>query len=158
MQRAQSEVVRTKALVENGTLAPNQLKQAEERLADAQDQLTLAKTLYGTVRVQDMTDAEAKAMVEAASQRVDRQRKLVDERRNLVDKGIIARSEMADLEQELQSQNNVLYLARNRVSLLQDLRAMVVEEERFERPPSPRKAPPSQKKWRFAMRATASSD
>jgi hypothetical protein len=138
VQRAQSEVVRTKALVENGTLAPNQLKQAEERLADAQDQLTLAKTLYGTVRVQDMTDAEAKAMVEAASQRVDRQRKLVDERRNLVDKGIIARSEMADLEQELQSRNNVLYLARNRVSLLQDLRAMAVEEERFERAAQPK--------------------
>src|SRR5450755_1695842 len=138
VQRAQGELARTRALVENGTLAPNQLKQAEERLADAQDQLTLAKTLYGAVRVQDMTDAEAKTMVEAASQRVDRQRRLVDERRDLVDKGIIARSEVADLEQELQSRHNVLDLARNRVSLLQDLRAMAAEEERFERAARPK--------------------
>jgi hypothetical protein len=40
VQRAQSEVARTRALVENGALAPNQLRQAEDRLADAQDQLT----------------------------------------------------------------------------------------------------------------------
>ncbi|MDQ2711152.1 MAG: hypothetical protein M3Y24_02770 [Acidobacteriota bacterium] len=133
LSRAESEVAKIKVLVEQGTLPQVRLNEAEAQLADAQDQVVLARTLYGQTRLQDLTDAQANAMVEAARNRVDRQNKVVENRRTLVDTGIIAKSELADIEQELESRRRVLELAENRVRLLKDLRQMAENEQRLER-------------------------
>ncbi len=133
LERAQNEVTRIKALVESGTLSKAQLDEAEAKLADAQDEAILMDTLYSQIRVQDMTDAQAQAMLEAAQRRVDRQAKLVADRRNLLQAGVLARSEVESFESELDARKRVLSLAADRIRLLNDLRAMADAEQKFER-------------------------
>ncbi len=131
LQRAQAEVDRIKPLVENGTLPRTSLTEAEAKLADAEDEETLMETLFGPARVQDMTEPQAEAMIAAAQRRVDRQAKLVDERRNLLTQGVLARSDVESFENELRARQHILLLAEDRLKLLNDLKEMAATEERF---------------------------
>jgi hypothetical protein len=133
VNRAQNEVARIKALVDQGTLPKSLLEEAQARLADAQDEAILAETLYGTVRLQDMTAEQAAAMISAAQRRVDRQSAMVTDRQKLLDGGIISKSEFASFQNELDSRTRVLELAQNRAKLLEQLRAMAEIEQRLER-------------------------
>ncbi len=133
VERAQNEVTRIQALVADGTLPKSRLEQAKRELADAQDEAILARTLYGEVRVQDMTADDAKSMIEAAQRRVDREKSMVDERQILVDNGILAKSEFTAFQDELDSRRRVLELAQNRLKLLDELREMADQEQRLER-------------------------
>jgi|SRR5581483_9571104 len=133
LDRAQNEVVRIEALVENGTLPKTRLDEAKRQLADAQDDVILARTLYAETRLQDMTPEEAGEMIGAAQRRVDRQQKVVEERRAQLDAGILAKSEFATFQQELDSRTRVLNLAQDRVKLLDELRQMAEQERAFER-------------------------
>jgi hypothetical protein len=133
LARAQTEVTRIEALVEQGTLPKSRLEEARSELADAQDDVILARTLYGQPRIEDMSIDNAKAMVEAAQRRVDRQSNIVSERRTLLEAGILARSEFAVFQDELDSRKRVLSLAQNRMKLLEDLRQMADQEQRLER-------------------------
>ncbi len=132
LERAKDEVAQIKILVEQGTLPKTRLREAEEHLADVQDQVVLAATLYGQTRLQNMTSGQADEMIAAASRRVERQKKIVQERRNLVDSGILAKSQFESNEQELESRQRVLELARNRSKLLDDLKEMAAAEQRLE--------------------------
>lgn len=135
LERAKDEVAQVKILVEQGTLPKIRLRQAEEHLADALDQVVLANTLYGPKRLQEMTPGQASEMVAAAARRVERQQTIVQDRRNLVDSGVLAKSEFYSYEQELESRERVLELARNRSKLLDDLKEMAVAERRLEHAP-----------------------
>ena len=95
----------------------------------------LATTLYGQKRLQDMTAGQASEMVAAASRRVERERKIVQDRHNLVDAGILAKFEFESYEEELESRERVLDLARNRSKLLDDLKEMAAAEQRLEHAP-----------------------
>ncbi len=131
VDRAAADVTRIRALVDQGTLSKLQLEQAETRLADAQDQAVLSTTLYGQLRLEDMTPDEADAMVAAAQRRVDRQARIVEDRRKLLDSGILARAEFSAYQDELDARQRVLELARNRVKLLADLHEMAENEQRL---------------------------
>ncbi len=133
VERAQIEVTRIQALVADGTLPKSRLEEAKSKLADAQDEAILARTLYGEVRIQDMGADDAKSMIEAAQRRVDRENNLVTERQTLLDNGILAKSEFAAFQDELDSRKRVLELAQNRVKLLDELREMADQEQRLER-------------------------
>lgn len=130
--RAQDELSRIQALVANGTLPKTRLLEAQAHVADLQDDAILARTLYGTLRVQDLTDADVSDMVSAAQRRVDRQAAIVEQRQKLLDMGILARSEVASYQDELDSRRRVLQLAKNRAQLLSDLRNMAKREEQLE--------------------------
>lgn len=125
---------RIRELVEKGSLPKSTLDQAEARLADAQDQATLSETLYNPHHLQNMTQTEADGMLAAAERRVLRAQNLVDERQKLLDMGIISQSEMAGVRNEVTSRTLVLELARNRVSLWEQLRQMAAEEQRMQLP------------------------
>ncbi len=133
VERAQNQLNAVKALVAEGTLPMSRQKEAEENLADAQDQATLARTLYSQTRLEDMTAADGNAMLEAAEHRVSRQQLVVDDRRGLLSAGILAKSEFDRFTQELLSRQRVLDLARNRLKLLDELKAMAETERRAER-------------------------
>jgi hypothetical protein len=133
LQRAEHEVARIKALVEDGTLPKSRLAEAQLALSDARDEAMLAQTLYGDTRAQDMTLEQTEAMLDAAQARVDRQQKIVEDRQRLLDSGALARSEFAVFQDELASRKRVLELARNRAKLVQDLQQMANLEQQFER-------------------------
>lgn len=132
VDQAQTQVELIRSLVKQGALPKNRLDEAIAKLADAQDQAILSQTLYGQLRLQDMPPEQADAMVQAAQRRVDRQSALVEDRRKLLDTGIIARSELTSYEDELESRRRVLQLAQNRVKLLAELREMAETEQRLE--------------------------
>jgi hypothetical protein len=88
LERAENEVARIKALVDDGTLPKTRLAEAQLALADAQDEAILTETLYGAPRIEDMSSEQTKAMVDAAQARVDRQAKIVQDRQTLLDNGI----------------------------------------------------------------------
>jgi hypothetical protein len=134
LERAQADLVRIKALVEEGSLPKSSIAAAEERVADAQDELTLAETLYSPTRLQDTTPQQADEMVAAATRRVDRAAAKMEERHKLLDMGIISQSEMASVKSELYARQLVLDLAKSRAKLLDDLRQMAVAEQRVELP------------------------
>lgn len=133
VQRAQDEVARIEALVADGTLPKSALDEAKAKLADAQDQEILFETLYGEVHVENMTEEEAQQMLAAAQRRVDREQATVTEKQNLLDSGIMARSELAVFQDELDSRKRVLELAKNRVQLRNQLQQMAEAEQRLER-------------------------
>ena len=130
IQRLRAEVERTRALVADGTVARLQLEQAEERLSDAEDEGILADTLYSSVPLDKFSQAQGDAMVKAAQRRVDRQNSLVEERRGLLDKGVISQSEFDGLSTEAEARRQVLVLAQNRLQLLADIQRMAEVEKR----------------------------
>jgi len=133
LERAKSEEARIKTLVQNGMLPKSRLEQAEVAVADASDEAILARTLYGVATVQEMTPADAQQMMEAAQRRVDRQSKLVENRRNLLDQGILSKSEFSSYQDELNNRLRTLDLARARSNLLDQLRQMAATERESER-------------------------
>ena len=133
LQRAQADFERIQSLAADGTLPKARLEQAKEDLADAQDSEILSETLYSSGRLQDMTPERASEMVEAAQRRVARQQKIVDQRTAFLDQGIIAKADLAGAQEELQSRQRVLDLARNRSRLLDELREMAAAEQKLER-------------------------
>lgn len=133
LERAESEAARIKILVDNGTLPKSRLEQAQAALADARDEAILARTLYGVATVQDMTPIDAQLMTEAAQRRVDRQAKLVENRRNLLDQGILSKSEFSSYQDELENRLRTLDLAHTRSNLLEQLRQMAATERESER-------------------------
>ncbi|MBV9301976.1 MAG: hypothetical protein JOY62_02650 [Acidobacteriaceae bacterium] len=133
LERAENEVTRIKTLVDQGVLPKSRLKEAELALADAQDEAILSETLYGEPRVEDMSPAQSKAMVDAAQRRVDRQHEILEDRKKLLDTGILAGSEFAAFKDELASRERVLHLALNRAKLVKDLREMAAREQQLER-------------------------
>ncbi len=132
LDRARSEVERIRGLVDQGALARTYLEQAEERLADAEDQMTLAETLYGVTHLENMAPEAAERMVKAAKRRVERQQKIVDDRQIMLGSGVISNSEYQRFQDELTSRRRVLELADNRKALLESLRAMAEHEKQLE--------------------------
>lgn len=135
LERAENQFAKIKALVDEGTLPKSRLIEAQSALSDAREEAVLEQTLYGQIRIQDMTSDQTNAMVDAAQRRVERQRILVEDRQKLLDNGILARSEFAAFQDELASRQRVLDLARNRATLVQDLQQMASVEQQFETAP-----------------------
>lgn len=121
-------------MVAQGTLPKTALDQAEARLADAEDEQTLADTLYSAMRLQEMNGAQATAMIAAAERRVQREEQLLEARQKLLDMGIISQAELAGVKNELNARTTVADLARDRVRLLDELRQMAATEQRMELP------------------------
>ena len=132
LRRAEEQVERIKPLVASGVLAPARLKEAEEQLADIQDQDTLAHTLYSSIPVANITDSQARDMKAAAERRVAREQSVLDARHTLVDSGVLARAEMENTEAELEHRRQVLQLVQTRLQLLDDLKRMAETERQAE--------------------------
>ncbi len=132
MMRAQQEITRLKELVAAGAVAPNRLQDAERSLDDARDAEVLQRTLYGKLTVQDLTEEQAKEMVDAAQRRYDREKEKLDQQQKLVDAGVIARGEMAPTQEELESRRLTVELAHGRANLLEEIAAMARREQSAE--------------------------
>jgi hypothetical protein len=127
---ASDEVRRISSLVETGALPRARLEQALAKLADAQDDLILRRTLYAPA--ESMTEEQAGEMLAAAHRRVDRQNAQIESVRGQVDAGIAARNALDPLNDELLFRQTTLDLAQERARLLAELAAMARAEQNFE--------------------------
>jgi murein DD-endopeptidase MepM/ murein hydrolase activator NlpD len=127
---ASAEVRRISSLVETGALPRARLEQALAKLADAQDDLILLRTLYAPA--ESMTEEQTGEMVAAAQRRVDRQQEQIESVRGQIDAGIAARNALDPLNDELHFRRTTLELAQERARLLAELVAMARAEQNFE--------------------------
>ncbi len=97
VRRARSELMRVQDLVSSGVLPRINLEQAQNALADAQDEAAIRDGLVKP----GITVEEADAVVALTAKREERRQKAVDDRNKLVAQGIIARSEAATAETAL---------------------------------------------------------
>src|SRR5437016_9705156 len=87
VEQARQELQKITQLVEAGAVARVRLDQAQQDLEDAQDELVLARTLYGDPLSKDLNSQLAEQMIAAAQRRVDRQQQRLDQARKLIDAG-----------------------------------------------------------------------
>lgn len=100
--RARLELEKVKGLVASGVLPRARTSDAEDALADAEDDALIRAALYQ----KDITVEHADALVALTAKRVERRQKAVDARNKLLAEGIIARSEVADLQSGLTQSKN----------------------------------------------------
>jgi hypothetical protein len=130
------EVERLRAMAEAGAVPRARLDQAQAELADAEDNMILRRTLYGTVRLEDFTREQSAEMIAAAQRLVDRQQERYEAARQLVAEGVMARVTLAALLEDLEFRKKALDLAKFRANLLDELeQAARAEEEADEEAP-----------------------
>ncbi len=126
---ADQELQRISGLVESGALPRARLEEARQKLADAQDEQILERSLYGSAPLQSLTAEQAQEMVAAAARRLDRQKQAIAAMQNLVDSGMVARSALDALKTELAFRETSYNLAQSRAELLEELTAMARSEQ-----------------------------
>jgi hypothetical protein len=124
IQLAQEEIQKITTLVQMGALPKLRLEQAEQDLADVEDDGILVQALYGELSVGDLTGKLIEDMLAAAQRRVERQQARVELARKLVDEGITAQSSLRAPEQELATRRLTLDLAQSRAHLVGELAAL----------------------------------
>ena len=123
------EVERLRAMAESGAIPRARLDQAQAELADAEDNMILRRTLYGTVRIEDFTKDQTELMTSAAERLVKRQEERYENARNLVAEGVMARATLAALLEDLEFRRKALDLARFRAKLVEELEEYARAEE-----------------------------
>lgn len=123
------EVERLRAMADSGAIPRARLDQAQAELADAEDNMILRRTLYGTVRVEDFTRDQSDLMIMAAERLVKRQEERYDNARQLVAEGVMARATLAALLEDLEFRRKALDLARFRAKLVEELEEYARSEE-----------------------------
>lgn len=130
--RAKSEVERLRSLVAVGAAPRNQLEQAEQRIADAEDAAFLRKTLYGT----DLTAEQADEMIAAAARRLERRRKTFEAQEKLVNAQVAPSTSLELPAGEVDLAQKEYTLAETRAELTRQLAEMARAEEDVERQPT----------------------
>jgi multidrug resistance efflux pump len=118
---ARHELERVRGLVAEGALPAAQLAEAQQNLDDATDADVLEETLYARIEVEDLTEAQASDMIQAAERRVTRQQSRVQRVQKLLDEGVVARAVVNDPEAELDRRQEALKQAQNRASLVREI-------------------------------------
>jgi hypothetical protein len=124
-----AEVRRLETMAAAGSIPRARLEQAQAELADAEDEAVLRRSLYGAIRVEDFTKAEADAMVDAARRLVERQELRIQRTEQLVLEGVVARAFLSAMRDDLVFRNRALTLAEQRAHLVEEL-AQQAELER----------------------------
>jgi len=128
----QMEVDRLRSMAAAGSIPRARLEQAQAELEDAADNTILRRSLYGSVRIEDLTKDQSDQMVEAAQRLVDRQQQRLKKSKALVDQGIVARNTLSSLLEDLQFRQKTLDLAKYRAKLLDELASQARAEEQLE--------------------------
>jgi hypothetical protein len=120
---AELELQRITDLVAAGALPRIRVQQAEDNVADAQDEALLEQTLYGNLPAKGASEDVSQEMIAAAQRRVDRQQARLERAREIVSAGVAAQSYLLPIEQELTTRQTGLDLARLRAQLITELAA-----------------------------------
>lgn len=129
LTRAREELVRIQKLVEAGGAPRAKLDEAKSALAEAEDQAMLRETLYGSHRIEDLTEELSKKMVEGAKRLVLRQQERVTRQRKLVEAGVAAPTTLTPFIEDMDFRRRTLDLAESRVRLWNQLVEMARAEQ-----------------------------
>lgn len=132
IQKATDELERLRELSQIGAISRNRLEQAEDKLADARDEDSLRRLLYGSIGVEQLSEAQASELIASAQRRVDRVAKRYAGQVGLVEQGVLPRSQMEEFERQLADRRLTLQLAESRARIFEDLLSRAKAEEIFE--------------------------
>lgn len=127
--KARAELERLEKLVEAGGVPRKRLDQAREELREAEDRAVLRRTLYGSLKVEDLTEPLAKQMLNSAERLVTNQQEKVNRHRELVEQNVAGRLTLTPFIEELDIRRKALSLAQSRVMLWNSLLEMARAEE-----------------------------
>ncbi len=100
------------------------VEKIRESAADLGDGDVLARTLYSSMRPDDLGLEQCEQMLEAAARRVARVEEKLEALRPLVEEGVFARNELKLLEDELAERRRTLELAHSRAEFIRQLAEM----------------------------------
>lgn len=103
-------------------------EKAKWTLADAQDEAVLRGTLYGNLRVEELTERQSQEMTGAATRLFERRKARLEEARKLVEEGALPRLALTAWIEELDRSRRTLDLAVSRAALLTQLAEMARRE------------------------------
>ncbi len=129
LARAKAELARVESLVEAGGVPRNRLEQARQAVREAEDQAILRRTLYGSLKVEDLTEPLNKEMLESAHRLFDLQQQRVNDARKLVDQGVLPRMALTPVIEELDRRRKTMDLAEDRVRFWNQLLEMARAEQ-----------------------------
>lgn len=123
------EVERLRSMAAAGAIPRARLEQAQAELADAEDNMILRRSLYGTVRVEDFTREQADEMVAAAQRLVNREEERYARTLVLVQQGVVARVTLSVMQEDIGFRRKQLDLAKFRSQLVDQLAEYARAEE-----------------------------
>jgi len=129
LARAKAELARVELLVEAGGAPRNRIEQARQAVREAEDQAILRRTLYGSLKVEDLTEPLNKEMIESAHRLFDLQRQRVNDARKLADQGVLPRMALTPIIEELDRRRKTMDLAEDRVRFWNQLLEMARAEQ-----------------------------
>lgn len=140
VDRAANEVKRLSQLYEKGAVSRNRLDEAKALVEDANDDAILRRTLYGIVKVEELTPDQITEMLDAARRRLDRMGPRIASKQKLIDAGVMARNEIQAELEERELRQRTLELAQSRAKTFELLLdAIRAEEEAVARAEEARK-------------------
>ena len=129
MLRAQENLDHIRAMVESGALPRTRLLEARDSVEAARDSVILGQTLFGSLTMEELTDDLASRMVAAATRQRERQKKKLEGQMKLVTEGVLARSAVQPVEDDLAQAEATLRSAEQRSRLFAELTEMARSEQ-----------------------------
>lgn len=123
------------------------VEKIRDSAADLGDADVLNRTLYSSVRPDELGLDLCDQMVEAAGRRVTRVEEKLESLRPLVEEGVFARNELKLLEDELAGRRRTLELARSRAEFIRQLAEMAQLEAALAQLPDDEAARPVQERF-----------
>jgi hypothetical protein len=132
LELARQNLQRIADLVQAGALPRVRLEEAEIDMTDVEDDAVLARTLYGDLPIQDLSEKMGEDMVAAAQRRVERQQTRMLLAQKMVADGITAAATLTPLQDELKMRELNLSLAHSRAKLIGELASLARFEHNME--------------------------
>lgn len=126
--RARQQLKMVRQQVAQGLVPNAAVAGAEEAVADAVDETILNQTLYGRLRIEDLTGEQAGAMVSAAQRRAERTQAKVEKMQTLVEAGVAEQERLSELQSQLTARTEALDEAQARAALVNQIVGMAREE------------------------------
>ncbi|MGQ9916136.1 MAG: hypothetical protein ACUVS7_01835 [Bryobacteraceae bacterium] len=123
------------------------VEKIRDSAADLADGDVLNRTLYSSVRPDELGLEQCAQMVEAAARRVARVEEKLESLRPLVEEGVFARNELKLLEEELAERRRTLELARSRAEFIGQLAEMAQLEAALAQSPDEEATRPVQERF-----------
>lgn len=129
ISRAQQNLDHIRAMVESGALPRTRFLEAQDAVEAARDSAILGKTLFGVLTIEELTGDHASQMIGAATRQCERLKKKLESQLKLVGEGVLARSAVGPVEDDLAQAEATLRLAEQRSRLFAELTEMARSEQ-----------------------------
>ncbi len=129
VSKAKAELERVEKLVAGGGLPRNRLEEARLALQEAEQQAFLRGTLYGTLKLDELTSPLTQQMLTSAKHLVARQEQRIEAHRKLIAAGVVSRLSLQPMLDELELRRETVERAEVQARLWNDLAEMARAEQ-----------------------------